>query len=439
MELGQIIFLAITLLVFYKAYKGFYRIYRNIKLGKQEVISGDESNRLKNMIFVALGQKKMFKRWIPAFFHLFIYLAFLMTQVELIEIFIDGIFGTHRFFAPFLGILYTGIISFIEMLSLLAFVATIVFLSRRNIIKLPRLFKGDLKGFPSFDANLILLGEILLIIGIFTMNGADMELQSRNHPDYHHTGHFLLSQWTGPLFFGNLPNDAILFLERFGWWLHLMVVFGFILYLPFSKHLHIFLAFFNTYFAKLTPRGEMSNMPAIMHEVQSMFGIETKDPSPNSDDMDFGANDIFSLSWRNLLEAYSCTECGRCTSVCPANLTGKLLSPRKIMMDIRDRADEVGANMDAGLFMKDGKYDDGKSLFDRIQLEEIHACTTCNACVEACPVMISPLDSILQLRRYEILTMSAGPQEWLPMFNSLENSGSVWAMTQSRDEWARHE
>ena len=192
MELGQIIFLAITLLVFYKAYKGFYRIYRNIKLGKQEEIVGDESSRLKNMIFVALGQKKMFKRWIPAFFHLFIYLAFLMTQVELIEIFIDGIFGTHRFFAPFLGILYSGIISFIELLSLMAFVATIVFLSRRNIIKLPRLFKGDLKGFPSLDANLILLGEILLIIGIFTMNGADMVLQSRNHPDYHHTGHFLL-------------------------------------------------------------------------------------------------------------------------------------------------------------------------------------------------------------------------------------------------------
>jgi len=451
MSFSQILFLILMVLSIYFAVKQFRFIIRNIRLGKAEDISGNAGARWKNVFMIAFGQKKMFKRIVPALMHLFIYVAFLFTQVELIEIVIDGLFGVHRFFAPYLGWLYTVIIGSIEILSVLAFVATIVFLFRRNVRRIDRLHKPEMKGWPTADANIILGLEILLLIGIFTMNGADAVLQKIDPAHYPATGFLPVSSIMGPLLLDGLGKDLLILIERSGWWLHLFVVLGFLYYIPRSKHLHIFFAFPNVYFSKLHSRGEMNNMPAVMNEVKSMMGL-TAEPDAlalEEDLPEFGAKDVFDLSWKSILDAYTCTECGRCTSVCPANVTGKKLSPRKVLMDIRDRVDEVGRNIDAGLAIalneadrKAGaavtaeNYDDGKNLFDYISREELHACTTCNACVEACPVLIDPLSPILELRRYEILTESAGPGDWIPMFTSIENSGSVWQVPEERDQWA---
>lgn len=437
--LQQIAFVLVSILALGYAGRQFMKIRRNILLGKEEEISGDAGRRWRNVLLVAFGQQKMFKRWIPAVFHLFIYVAFLLTQIELIEIFIDGVFGVHRFFASRLAGFYTFLINFIEILSVLALIATIVFLIRRNIIKTPRFQQAEMKGWPFKDANIILYLEILLIFFIFLMNSADMALHDNAYG-------FAASQYISPVWAGTSESTLHL-MERIGWWGHIMVVFAFLNYLPISKHLHIILAFPNTYYASLKSRGEMENMPEIMNEVKSMMGlIEEEEASMEEELPDFGANDVFTLSWKNLLDAYACTECGRCTSVCPANLTGKKLSPRKIMMDVRDRADEVGQKIDSGSkeYAADAEkpldktnFDDGKSLFDYISKEELHACTTCNACVEACPVLINPLEPILKMRRYEILTLSEGPSDWLPMFNAIESSGAVWAMPQERDQWAK--
>ena len=446
----QIAFILVTLGAFGLAWRAFSRVRRNILLGQDEEISGDTALRWRNVLLVSFGQQKMFKRWISAVFHFFIYATFLITQVELIEIFIDGASGQHRFFADKLGGFYTFVISFIEVLSILAFIATIIFLARRNLLKVPRFWKPEMKGWPRLDGNLILIFEIILLIGIFSMNGADVLLQDIDPQHYPETGQLAVSTWLGPALFGGLSEGTLQVLERFGWWLHLAMVFVFLNYLPYSKHLHILLAFPNTYYARLKPRGEMDNMPEVMNEVRSMMGL-TEGDGEGAADMEadlpeFGANDVFTLSWKNVMDAYSCTECGRCTSVCPANITGKKLSPRKILMDIRDRAEEIGRNIDSGdaQFAKDKEkpvsrdnYDDGKSLFDYTTPEELHACTTCNACVEACPVLINPLEPILKMRRYEILTLSQGPQEWVPMFTSMENSGSAWAIPDDRDKWAQ--
>lgn len=449
--MSQIIFIIVLLGSAFFAFKQFSKIKRNIFLGKDEDISGNAGQRWKDVFLIAFGQKKMFKRPIAALMHLFIYVAFLFTQIELIEIILDGLLGKHRLFANALGGLYTFIISFIEILSVLAFIATIVFLSRRNILKLPRFHKDEMTGWPKLDGNIILILELFLLIGIFTMNGADTVLQGMGDPHYPNTGNLAVSSWLGPALFGDMSQGTLIGLERFGWWLHLLVVLAFLNYLPRSKHLHIFLAFPNVYFQKLTSRGEMDNMPEIMNEVKSMMGLteEAEMPPADAELPEFGSKDIFDLSWKNILDAYTCTECGRCTSMCPANITGKKLSPRKVMMDIRDRAEEVGVNLDSGdaKFIKESNgegtstkltkdnYEDGKNLFDYITREEVHACTTCNACVEACPVLINPLDPILKLRRYEILTESAGPGDWVPMFTSIENSGSVWQIPDARDKW----
>lgn len=437
MKIEQIIFIFLLIVVVYISVKLYGRIWRNIQLGKKENLRDQPGQRLRNVILVALGQKKMFKQWIPAVFHLFIYVAFLLTQIELIEIVVDGLSGQHRAFATSLGGFYTFLIGFIEILSLLALIATIVFIIRRVVLKVARFQQPEMKGWSTQDALIILSLEFLLILAIFTMNSADMVLQGRGEPHYPNTGHFPISGWIGPALLSDLSTITLIFLERFGWWLHLLVVFGFLIYLPISKHLHILLAFPNTYFTRLKPKGQMSNMPEVMNEVKSMLGLTEEDPGADTDgDLpEFGAGDVMALSWKNILDAYSCTECGRCTAECPANVTGKKLSPRKIMMDVRDRATEIGQTLAMNPEMTKENYEDGKNLFDRISPEELHACTTCNACVEACPVLINPMDIILQMRRYEILTLAAGPSDWTSMFTSMENTGAVWQVPEERIAW----
>jgi len=449
MGLQQVFFIIVTFIAFYAAFRQFAKLRSNVFLGKAEETEGNTNARWKNVLLVAFGQKKMFKDLLPAVFHFFIYAAFLLTQVELLEILVDGFFGVHRFFAPYLGGLYTFIINFIEILSVLAFVATIVFLARRNLLKVPRLVKSEMTWWPKLDANLILFGELALLVGIFSMNGADVALQKLDPAHYHDTGYLAISSTISPFIFDALPKGLLMTIERFGWWLHILTVYAFLNYLPKSKHLHIMFAFPNVYYAKLKSRGEMENMPEIMNEVKSMMGLIPELPM-TEEIPEFGASDVFELSWKNIMNAYTCTECGRCTEQCPANITGKKLSPRKVMMDIRDRVEEVSKNIDSGetRFIAEDKrkegvtlskdnYEDGKTLFDYITREELHACTTCNACVEACPVMIDPLEPILKMRRYEILTESAGPAEWTPMFTAIENGGAVWQVPDDRDAWAK--
>ena len=420
----------------YVAFRGFRFVYRNIKLGRAEDLTDQPGERLKTVLLVALGQKKMFKRPVAALLHLVIYVSFVITQIELIEIFIDGVFGTHRFIfhawehIPVLKGLYVFTINMIEVLSLLTFVVTVAFLYRRDMLKLPRFNKPEMSGWPNADAHIILVMEIILITCIFMMNSFDM---AAHHGEYGFwlSGH-LAHSWEG------LNEGLIEVFEMIGWWGHLAGVMGFLMYLAYSKHLHIILAFFNTYFSRLTPKGYIANMPEVTREVKLMLDPNAAvDPAAADAPTKFGAKDIFDLSWKNLLDAYTCTECGRCTAQCPANLTGKLLSPRKIMMDVRDRMEEVGTLMDGN---KGVWQDDGKTLIENgyISVEELRACTTCNACVEECPVNISPLDIIVQLRRSLIMEDSNSPNEWNGMFANLENNGAPWQFSpQDRLNWEK--
>jgi ferredoxin len=405
------------------------KIIRNIRLGKDVNMTDQPDQRWKLMTLVALGQKKMFARPIPAILHIFLYAAFVITQIELIEIFVDGIIGTHRVFRPALGGFYTFMVSFIEILSVLAMIGTIAFLSRRNLLKIPRLVKSELNGWPKLDANFILIAEFVLICFIFMMNGADEVLYSRGMSHATDLGDgslgLTISSKLGPLLFGGMSEHTLHIIERIGWWGHITLVFGYLNYLPYSKHLHILLAFPNVYFSNLNPKGQFTNLESVTNEVKAMMDPSFTPPPPANPDqpMRFGAKDVTDLSWKQLLNAYSCTECGRCTSVCPANTTGKLLSPRKIMMDTRDRLVEVGENIDknGGTFV-----DDGKTLGSYITKEELWACTSCNGCVEACPINIDPLSIIMDMRRFLVMEESSAPTELTGMFTNIENNGAPW-------------
>jgi heterodisulfide reductase subunit C len=403
-------------------------------LGKASGRTDNKSERWKTMLLVALGQKKMFKRIIPAILHLFVYLGFLVINLEVLEFVIDGIAGTHRIFAPFLGGFYNVLINFFEFLAVGVLLACIVFMIRRNIIKVKRLSGSEMKKWPTLDANLILVIEIVLMFAILIMNATDSLIQQQDD-HYYQTGTFLFSQYLIPLFDG-MSLSTLIIVERAAWWFHIAGILGFAVYVTYSKHLHIALAFPNTFYSNLTAKGKIANMPVVTNEVKMMLGMPTENPDAAPVEVArFGAKDVNDLTWVNIMNAYSCTECGRCTSECPANMTGKTLSPRKIMMDTRDRAEEVGASLAKG-----GKgLEDGKSLFgDYITKEEINACTSCNACTEACPVNIDPLAIILEMRRFMAMEESSSPPSWNNMFQNVETNFAPWKFAPTdRFNWSK--
>jgi len=430
----QVLFILLSAVAIWLFSKKVKEISRNIKLGRAEDLSDNPSLRWKNLLLLAFGQKKMFRNPLVAVMHFFVYAGFIIINIEVLEIVLDGITGKHRLFAAPLGSFYSLLINAFEVLALLVLVACIIFLIRRNIIKLKRFISKDLDGWPRSDANYILITEVVLMSLFLFLNASDTLLQIRGEAHYaaHPTGNFVISQYLQPVLNG-MSNEALVIIERGSWWLHIVGIFAFLNYLPYSKHLHIVLAFPNAYYARLKPMGEMDNMTSIQNEVLYAMQPELAPTEPAAPQR-FGAKDVMDLSWKNLMDAYSCTECGRCSAACPANATGKLLSPRKIMMDTRDRLDAVGKNINANKEFKE----DGKSLLhDYITVEELRACTTCNACVQECPVSISPLDIILQLRRYLVMEESNSPQEWTTMFSNVENNFAPWKFSpDERDKWA---
>ena len=432
--LQQILFVIAAAVAIWLFSRNAMRIRRNILLGKDEPYNDHPSERWRNVFLLALGQKKMFRRPLVALMHFIIYAGFIIINIEVLEIFIDGMVGTHRLFAGWLGGFYNFLINAFEWLAVGVIAVCVAFLTRRNILKLKRFISKDLDGWPRSDANYILITEIILMLLFLTLNASDTLLQSRGYGHYadHITGNFVVSQWLQPLL-GGLSNEALVAVERICWWLHILGIFAFLNYLPYSKHLHILLAFPNAYYTRLEPKGLMRNMPEIQNEVLYAMQPELA-PANATPPEKFGAKDVMDLSWRNLMDAYSCTECGRCSSACPATQTGKALSPRKIMMDTRDRLEEVGMNINANGEFKD----DGKTLLHNyITTEELRACTTCNACVEECPVSISPLEIILELRRSLIMEESNAPQEWNGMFGNIENNFAPWKFSpDDRDKWA---
>ncbi|MFD1165681.1 4Fe-4S dicluster domain-containing protein [Sphingobacterium daejeonense] len=427
--ISQLIFGIIFIAAIILFYKNASKIYRNIKLGQSVDRTDRAGERIKIMLLVAFGQKKMFKKPIPAILHLFVYVGFCIINIEMLEIVIDGLFGSHRVLSNVLGGFYDFLIFSFEILAFLALLGCVIFMIRRNVLKIKRLNQSELNNWPKTDANLILTAEILLMAAFLIMNAADYKLQTLGAAGYHSVGSFPISSYL----VGILPDSVsnLILIERFAWWFHIIGVLAFLNYLPISKHLHIILAFPNTYFTRLEPKGEFKNMASVTEEVKVM--LDPSLPPPTGEASRFGVKDVQDLTWKNLLDAYTCTECGRCTSACPANMTGKLLSPRKIMMDTRDRLEEVGKNID-----KNGSFvDDGKGLLDTyITREEIWACTTCNACVEQCPVNINPLEIIVGLRQFAVMEESQAPSSINNMFSNLENNGAPWKYSQAdRANW----
>lgn len=428
--ISQILFIAITLAGIALFSFNLKKVIRNIKFGKAADRFDQPSKRLITMLKVAFGQTKMVVRPIPAILHFVVYIGFVIINLEVLEIMIDGAFGTHRVFGG-LGSVYNFLIGSFEFLALGVWISCAIFLIRRNILKLKRFMARELTGWPKSDANYILMTEILLMSAFLLMNAADAKLQALGSHHYITAGSFPVSQYLQNL----LPatETSLIAIERGCWWFHIIGIFAFLNYLPYSKHFHILFAFPNTYFSNLEPKGEFTNMQSVTNEVKAML-----DPSftpPETEPGRFGAKDVKDLTWVNLMNAYTCTECGRCTSVCPANITGKLLSPRKIMMDTRDRMEEVGKNTD-----KHGAdFDDGKSLIDDYILrEEIWACTSCNACTEACPINIDPLAIITELRRYAVMEESQAPASINTMLSNIENNGAPWKYSPAdRFNWAK--
>lgn len=407
------------------------KVRRNILLGKEINRADQPKKRLTVMARVALGQSKMVTKPIPALLHIFVYVGFVIINIEVIEMFIDGIFNTHRFLS-FTGGFYSFLIASFEILAFLVTLGCVLFLIRRNVIHVKRLVSKELKGWPKTDANLILIVEILLMSAFFIMNASDAVLVVRGNPHYNVAFSNPISQFITPLL-ASLSENNLIIIERSCWWFHIVGIIAFLNYLPYSKHFHILLAFPNVYFSNLKPKGEFTNLSAVTNEVKAMLDPTFTPPVNNVNGIPevlrFGAKEVTDLSWKQLLDSYTCTECGRCTEVCPANITGKLLSPRKIMMSTRDRLEEVGRNMDKN---KGEFKEDGKSLLgDYITPEELWACTTCNACVQACPVNIDPLSIIIDIRRFAVMEESAAPAELNVMFSNTENNGAPWQFAQA--------
>ena len=434
--IDNILFVTALILSILLFSNNFKKIFNNIRLGRAENRSDKPILRLKNMFRVAFGQGKMIRRPIAGILHLIVYIGFIIINIELLEIIVDGIFGTHRIFSQYFPGLYNILIGGFEILALLVLISVIIFWIRRNILKIKRFLKDEMRGWPKLDADLILYFEIILMSLFLTMNGADYTIQL-NYPEndiYVKAGSFPVSQLLVPIF-QDFSLNHLMLIERISWWLHILGIFIFLNYLYYSKHLHILLAFPNTYYANLESKGKFKNINSITSEVKLML-----DDNNNYEDNDgseietFGASDVTELSWIQLLNAYSCTECGRCTSECPANLSGKKLSPRKIMMDTRDRLTEFSKNikLNSEEYSGDGK----KLLGDYISNEEIWACTSCNACVEACPIDIDPLSIIMSMRQYLVLEKSAAPQDLNNMMNNIENNGAPWPFNQQdRTNW----
>lgn len=439
--LPNLVFLVLLITAVFIFIRNILKIKSNIDLGKNIDRTDKPSERWKNMAQIALGQSKMVKRPIAGVLHVVVYIGFLIINIELLEIIIDGIFGTHRIFAPILGGAYNVLIATFEIFAFLVLIAVILFWCRRNIIRLNRFWKKEMKGWPKLDADLILYFEIILMTLFLTMNGADLYIQNNfpNAEHYKQAGSFPISQYITVLFEGVSLETAVV-IERIAWWMHIIGIFIFLNYLYYSKHLHILLAFPNTYFANLNAKGAFANNPAVTAEVKLMFDPDA-DPYATSDDSaeepdKFGASDVMDLNKIQLLNAYTCTECGRCTSECPANQTGKLLSPRKIMMDTRDRLTEVGENIqkNKGVFVPDGK----QLLNNYISTEELWACTSCNACVQACPIDIDPLSIIMSMRQYLVMEESAAPTDLNNMMGNIENNGAPWPFNQQdRINWVQ--
>ena len=405
-------------------------IRRNILLGKDVDLSDNPAARWKQMLWVAMGQSKMVKRPVAGFFHILIYAGFVLINIEVLEILIDGLLGTHRFFAHYLGSIYDVAIGFFEVLALGVLVACVVFLGRRFVTKVPRLQMSELKGWPMKDATIILVVEIVLMGALLKMNAAEQVLVKRGEMVGH--GSFPVSQYLIG-FFDGFSTGSVHMIERICWWFHFVGIVVFLNYVPYSKHWHIIMSFPNVYYTPLKPKGSFENLDYVTTEVKLMMDPAAQPPDGYEPPTGFGAKDVQDLTWKNLMDAYTCTECGRCSSVCPANQTGKLLSPRKVMMDTRDRLEEVGNGMDAAKKAGtpvEGRFEDGKDLHSYISTEELWACTTCNACAEACPVNINPVDIIVQMRQYQVMEKSAAPSELNNMFTNSENNGAPWQFNQ---------